>query len=277
VPALQHNADLCKKIGYDIGVSTHNFKSYSKALRPAAAREWGVTDKHSVKYVRPRSPADYAGLKQGDHIIGPNGEALSARSKGLQKLLAQGQAELSIRRGNEVKSVAISSDPICAYSVHLRMNPTVNAYATGRAIIVTSGMMDFAKTDEELALIVGHELAHNTMKHIRKSVTNAVLSGMAHRYTRPFESEADYVGLYYLVRAGYNPDNVESIWRRMASINPRSVARAKTHPTFPDRFLRIRAAQDEIKAKKLAGLPLIPNFVDAKSEEKYAVSMDTDK
>ncbi|MEM9600514.1 MAG: M48 family metalloprotease, partial [Pseudomonadota bacterium] len=102
--------------------------------------------------------------------------------------------------------------------------------------------------------------AHNTMGHIRKVISNLILSGFATRYTRPFESEADYVGLYYMVRAGFEPDGVEEFWRRLADVDPRSVNRAKTHPTFPDRYLRIAAARKEIRDKQAAGEPLMPNF-----------------
>ena len=126
---------------------------------------------------------------------------------------------------------------------------------------MTSGMMDFTKSDNELALIVGHELAHNTMGHIRKSVTNYIVSLGGTRYTRPFESEADYVGLYYLTRAGYSPQGVESFWQRLSTVAPKSINRAKTHPTFPDRYLRIQAARDEILAKQNVGATLIPNFI----------------
>ena len=127
--------------------------------------------------------------------------------------------------------------------------------------------MKFAQSDDELAMIVGHELAHNSMGHIRKIVTNRILSGNATRYTRPFESEADYVGLYYQVRAGYSPDNVEDFWRRLSAVNPRNVTRAKSHPAFPDRFLRLAATREEIEAKQDAKVLLLPNF-RTKSETK---------
>ena len=97
------------------------------------------------------------------------------------------------------------------------------------------------------------------MSHVRKAITNYALSLGGTRYTRPFESEADYVGLYYTARAGFNLDNIEDIWRRLAKSSARPIVRAKTHPTYPDRYVRLAAARREIKAKIKAEQTLIPN------------------
>jgi len=129
--------------------------------------------------------------------------------------------------------------------------------------------MEFANRDEELALVVGHELAHNTMGHIRKSIQNYILlSGFATRYTRPFESEADYVGLYYMARAEYSMDGVEKFWRRLGVKNPKSIVRAKTHPITPGRLLSIRAAAEEIQSKKQEGTDLIPNYIKGEGPDR---------
>ena len=159
--------------------------------------------------------------------------------------------------------MTLTVEPVqaCNYNLRLTNSTAINAYADGRNLTITTGMMDFAESDSELALIVGHELAHNTMGHIRKSITNFIVSFGGTRYTRPFESEADYVGLYYLTRAGYSPQGVEAFWQRLATLAPRSINRAKTHPTFPDRYLRIQAAREEVLAKQKNGTPLIPNFI----------------
>ena len=259
-PILKANTELCPKLSYDIGVKTHSLKNYSKALRPGAARELGASKSPSIIYVRPGSKAEKSGLQPGDQIVKVNGRAVSASDKTLQALFKAGEVKVKIKRGEDIFIAEVEPIEICGYPARLSMSNAVNAYANGRAITMTAGMMKFTQSDAELALIVGHELAHNTMGHIKKIVTNFVLSGLATRYTRPFELESDYVGLYYVARAGYNLENIESIWRRMGLINPRSVARAKTHPTYPDRYLRMSAARDEIKAKQAAGNLLIPNF-----------------
>ena len=259
LPVLKANTALCPKTRQDIGVMMHTVKTYPKALRPAAQRELGATDNLSVRLVVKGSPADAAGVKVSDQFLSAEGKAVSPNSKALQTQFKQG-GNIRVRRGGEDLSLTVKSDPVCGYTVRLAQTSTINAYADGRNITMTSGMMNFVKNDDELALIIGHELGHNTMGHIRKIVSNIVLSLGGTRYTRPFETEADYVGLYYMVRAGYSPEGVEDFWRRLAITNPKYVARDKTHPRYPNRYLSIAATREEIKVKQAAGEPLIPNF-----------------
>lgn len=259
-PIMKANKELCRKTRLDIGITTHSLRSYSKRMRPAAAREFGASKDTSIFHVRAGSPADKAGLKRGDILLSPTQKPMSAHSKQFQTVLEETAKKLQVKRGEKEFTVSAEPEEICNYPVRLSQTSTINAYANGKKITMTAGMMNFVKDDNELALIIGHELGHNTMGHIRKIVTNMILSAGGTRYTRPFESEADYVGLYYIVRAGYNPSHVEDVWRRLGVTNPKSVARAQTHPTTPDRYLRIAAARDEIQAKKAAGQPLLPNF-----------------
>ena len=257
-PVLTANAELCPKTRPSIGIKTHKLRSYPKALREAAGRVLGAQEDAHIFHIADGSPAALAGFKRGDIIINAEGEPAKLSGESWEEDLADNS--VNIRRGSETLSLKVSPVSACDYNLRLSQSSAINAFADGRNITVTAGMMDFTQSDSELALIVGHELAHNTMGHIPKSIANYVLSLGGTRYTRPFESEADYVGLYYLVRAGYSPDGVEAFWQRLATVAPKSINRAKTHPTFPERYLRIKAGRDEILEKTKAGEPLLPNF-----------------
>lgn len=246
-----------------MGVVIHTEENYPQELRIAARRELGATDIPSVFLVAPDSPASRAGIETGDiFLIG--GQPIEPSR--LREALKAETVALTIRRDAREMTLTVEPETICRSRLRLRASTAINAFANGRNITVTTGMMDFTDSDDELALILGHELAHNTMGHIRKVVGNFILSGFATRYTRPFELESDYVGLYYMVRAGFDPDDVEVFWRRLADVDPRSVNRAKTHPTLPDRYLRIAAAREEILAKQTAGEQLVPNYKDDEGE-----------
>lgn len=261
-PILIENAELCPRINPYYGILTHSAKSYSKHIRPQAVEELGLNEDPVILYIVPDSPAAKAGIQSGDILLDDKGDAIPARALRKRDVTDDGQSTIRLLRGEEHLTLKVQTVPACDYNIGLSNSNAINAYATGRSITVTTGMMDFTKTDEELAAILGHELAHNTMGHIRKIITNTILSGFATRYTRPFESEADYVGLYYAARAGYDIENVEDIWRRIGERHPRAVGRAKSHPTTPDRFLRLKAAKSEIDAKRSAERPLVPNFKD---------------
>lgn len=172
-------------------------------------------------------------------------------------------------------------DRACDYPVTVWEEPTINAFATGSKIFITSGMIKFCKSDDELALVLGHELAHNTMSHIDAKRGNGLLmsflidgpiialtgvnpgigrnigEGM---HSQGFESEADYVGMYNTARAGFDIDGVSDLWRRMATEHPTAIYTATTHPTTANRFVVLEATRDEINAKKAAGQQLEPNM-----------------
>lgn len=262
-PIMVANAALCPRLRPYYGLTTHSDKSYPEGLRDALKSGGAVNEANTVLHVVADGPADKVGIKAGDMILNEDGASISAKTLRRQTTADNGRADLRIKRGPEMLTLSVQTMPACNYSLGIRHAGTVNAIATGRSITVTTGMMDFTKTDAELAAIIGHELAHNTLSHIRKIATTYVFSGGATRYTRPFETEADYVGLYYAARAGYDIENVEDIWRRIGHHNPVSVGRAKTHPATPDRFLRLKATYAEIEAKRAAGEALIPNFKDA--------------
>lgn len=258
-PVLTANAGLCPKVRGAIGVKTHSLKSYPKRLRSAAGRVLGADETFRIFHIADGSPAALAGFKRGDIIMNDAGEPAKLDSDSWDTVLADNT--VNIRRGSEDIAIKVEPTSACDYNLRLSGSTVINAYADGRNITITSGMMDFTKSDEELALIIGHELGHNTMGHIRKIVGNFIFSLGGTRYTRPFESEADYVGLYYMTRAGYSPKGAEGFWRRLANVAPKSINRAKSHPTFPDRYLRIQAARDEILAKQAASETLLPNFI----------------
>ena len=164
----------------------------------------------------------------------------------------------------------------------------INAYADGEKIIVTRGMTRFTESDTETALVVAHELAHNTMQHIDKLKQNTMtgsLGGLVvdsllgaagintgnqfsqlggalgqQRYSIPFEQEADYVGMYYLARAGYPVTGVADFWRRMAAEGNSSSEVRTSHPTSAERFIALERTEAEIVAKQRNGAPLVPNF-----------------
>src|SRR3989442_12453287 len=57
--------------------------------------------------------------------------------------------------------------------------PSINAGPTSARIVITEGMMRFVRSDDELAMILGHELAHLTLGHVARATVNNTLLGIA--------------------------------------------------------------------------------------------------
>ena len=202
--------------------------------------------------------------------------------KELEKLRVKSDSlKVVYKRQGEERVATFYPDLICNYPILLVQNDSVNAFANGSQIGITTGMIRFAEEDEQLGLVIAHELGHNIMDHISKLRTNSLLGTIvdlaaayygvnpqgvfgqagARMYSQEFEAEADYVGIYYMERAGYSIDNVADFWRDMAVEHPGSInqSHTSTHPATPERFLEINAAIEEIKEKKRLNQQLIPN------------------
>ena len=289
LPILRENAPLCEKKRYTTGMRFAFWRDANKEFKPAIVKHFDLGDHAKIVDVPEGTPAAAAGLESGDEIIEINGSKEPSEPKHIYKWVADTFEEmskedkvvsLSVLRGGEEKSITIEPVAVCGYPVQLKKSPVVNAFADGSRIVIHSGMMDFTRNDDELALIVGHELAHNTMLHVQKGTGNqiagAVLGALIGALigvdlsrvgadvggainSQEFEAEADYVGVYYTARAGFDVSNVANLWRRMAANNPRSIHLAgTTHPSTAKRFLAIEQTASEIAKKKSSGKPLVP-------------------
>lgn len=164
----------------------------------------------------------------------------------------------------------------------------LNAFADGTRIVIFANMVDFAKDDDHLALVLAHEYVHHMMRHVQSSQTNvaagaifgtlidAIASsqgintqGQAGKlgaqaallsYSPSFEHEADYIAMYILARANFNINDAPGFWRMMSQYNPKGIYNRTTHPTTPERFVMLQKTINEINAKKRAGQPLLPNL-----------------
>jgi hypothetical protein len=249
-----------------------------------------VEDGLKFLFVIPGFPAAESGIQVGDVITAMDGRPLSGAP--LKTVLAYYRQRMETGvplqlavRSKEGAERRVTLDPvrICKYPPQIVRSKALNAYADGKKVYVSSKMLDFAKDDAELALVMGHEIAHNILGHIHKKMGNAVVGSLLDAlvtgatgfntqglfgkvgglaYSQSFESEADYMGLYIMARAGYPYRQAADFWRRMAVENPQSIGSqfSATHPSTAERFVAISQAIAEIEGKERAGLPLVPNI-----------------
>ena len=266
--------------------------------RSILSSSFDMDDKIMITFAADRSPAAAAGIQEGDKVVGVNGKNIGTGRKAYRRLsrVLNGESNMpvamDILSSGHRKTVTVTPMEICDHPIELLRDPTVNAFADGSAIYVTTGMLGFVESREELALVIGHEMAHNTRNHMRSKMANRMLgaligalagtaiygtgpygtpsAGAQHMtnlgadagslaFSQEFEAEADYVGVYHAARAGFQVGEAAMMWRRMGTANPRSISLiGTTHPSTAKRYLAIEKAVKEIQRKQVNGEPLIP-------------------
>lgn len=188
--------------------------------------------------------------------------------------------------------LTLAPDTLCDYSLVAIKDDQLNAWADGHTVYVTSAMLRFAADDDELAVVLSHEISHNAMRHMDAKkrnmtigaifgavldvaaasqgvntggeFTNDFAAAASQVFSQEFESEADYVGMYLLARSHRPYVTAADFWRRMAQESPGSIKFASSHPTTAERYLRLDRTATEIQAKESKGDTLLPEMRDGK-------------
>lgn len=323
------NKECGKDTLFKFGYQYHQKNMYPEKLREAAARALGATDRLTVLHVVPGMPAEKAGLRKGDKVLrinkndlrgklltaedvkalifSPNAEHKTGKVKERKccetnfdddnnDLPAQQDVptmEWEVERDGNTFTVKTEGIRACKYPVNLVANDVVNAYADGRQVVVFSGLLRFTESDAELAMVVAHEISHNTLGHIQKKQANAIpglaidilLAGVGiptggafsnatgNAYAQEFESEADYSGLHIAARAGVDISIAANFWRRLGAEHPGSIAvqYGASHPSTPERFVAMEKTVEEIRGKQSLGVAVVPDKRDGSPPPAPAV------
>jgi predicted Zn-dependent protease len=295
-PLMGANAGFCgTKTRPMTGMTAWNINSVGKGFHRAARAVYNVQERLAVQFVADNSPAARAGVRSGDFIVALNGQDIPLGENAIgsaDSFLKQAgyhPVDMILERDGRTISTTVAPVEVCDYPVLIDNDSNdINAFADGRKIVVSKGILRFAENDNELALVVAHELGHLAMHHVDKMQQNAMAGAIggfaidsllaasgvgggaqfsrlgqeigAGSYSVGFEQEADYVGMYFMERAGYRSRDVADFWRRMAAENPRGVSARTDHPTSPERFIAIERTHDEIAAKRARHMQLVPNL-----------------
>jgi predicted Zn-dependent protease len=184
-----------------------------------------------------------------------------------------------------------NSDAQVPFTIKVIDSDVVNAMALpGGFFYVNSGLILAADEEAEMAGVMAHEIAHVAACHYGREMTRMNLLQMASipaifmggalgygiyegmglgipltflRFSRGFEAEADYLGVEYMYRAGYDPSAFVSFFEKIQAMEkkkPGTLSKAfDTHPQTPD---RIEKTQEEIRKV----LPAKPQYVVTTSE-----------
>lgn len=262
-----------------LGIYTKNVDRYLKKLFNLQT-SYGVV----VVVVSEGSPAESAGIRPGDIIVAIDNKRIRNQydiNRIVSNLSGGESVYVNIMRGEESLTLtALIKELPLKVSFNVVDMAGVNAAATPQAIVVTYDLMRFAKSDDEIAVILSHELAHITKGHIAKETGvniltallalgaglfsetqspgsgDSVLRGASQiadlfnrKYSRDLEREADYFGLRYVYYAGYDIEAGVGVWERFAIEVPKSMVAnfLSTHPTSVERMLRLQKTVKELQ------------------------------
>ena len=158
----------------------------------------------------------------------------------------------------------------------------VNAFCMpGGKIVVYEGLLPLMASEDELAVVVGHEVGHAVSKHSNERMSQALLAqfgasivnvalskkseamqsvgntvfglgaqlGVMLPYSRTHEYEADYVGLVFMAMSGYNPGSALAFWQKMSNLSGggNTVDFLSTHPSDSKRIAEIQRRLPEVE------------------------------
>jgi metalloendopeptidase OMA1, mitochondrial len=206
------------------------------------------------------------------------------------RVVTSGPAYDQVHRVSSRLAAAMSDAVRFDWQVAVVDDPAQNAFCLpGGKICVYTGILKITRTDDGLAVVLGHEMAHATCHHgaervLQQNMTQTAMLGVQGSmadlgyqeqralmgllgagaqygvllpFSRSHESEADLVGLKYMTRAGYDPREAVHFWRRMAEASGGSGQPefASTHPLHETRIRQIEEWLPEVLKERAATIP----------------------
>ena len=275
-----HNAPLCPQQLIWPGLLLHDLNQYGPRFRTAARETFRLEANYpAVLAIVPGSPADMARLTEDETITTINErpvvlaplqrrattQSINAVTAQLQEALQTGLVRLDVRKGAVRREIVLNGIAGCALRVELSPGPGLTAAADGETVQVSGALAEFVANDDELAVVAGHEMAHNILRHrerldaagVRRGLLGSI--GKNASRIRATEEEADYLGLYLAARAGYDISAGIAFWERFGRRTSWGIFNSPTHPGWRKRQAAVKAAIMEIAAQRASGHTLLPD------------------
>lgn len=167
------------------------------------------------------------------------------------------------------------------WEFNLVQNNEVNAFCLpGGKIVVYEGLLSVAQTEAELAVVLGHEIAHAVAKHSNERMSQQIMTqygmailsqalsqksdavqtvatsvfglgaqvGFMLPYSRKHEYEADYMGIVFMEIAGYDSESAVGFWTKMSAGGSSTSDFLSTHPSDNKRISEIKRRLPEARS-----------------------------
>lgn len=204
------------------------------------------------------------------------------------------------------QNLARNSDLTIPLTVKVIDSPEINAFALpGGFLYVNTGMLLAADEEDQIAGAMAHEIAHVAARHWASQMTKATIAQYAMlplifipmsagvyygvveaylngvplaflKFSRGAEAEADYLGIQYMYKAGYDPNSYVTFFGKIIEQDRRSPGSIPTvfasHPPTPDRIVKSEEEIKEILPKRDQYLVSTSEFDDMKARLQMVIS-----
>ena len=268
------NAPFCPELYNVAGFSIHNLRQYED--QDAARNAFGFAGDYAVLALVEDGPADISGISRDDTVLSVNARDLAPDASDLAALkdqpepyqaflwgqmqideaLQEGLTRISLLRDGEHVSVNISPVSACKSRFEIEPSDNFDASADGSLVKITSALADYMASDDELAAMLAHELAHNILNHRRRlndaGISRGILQqfGRNARLTKQTEIEADRLAIWLMVNAGYDPQAAITLWTRYGKEHGHGIFSAATHYRWKKRVNLFREEITKINATR---------------------------
>ncbi len=265
---LEHIKDPSGKSYPYVGIKAVNLEGLDKDEREAFYRaEKVILPKRGYLIVYVPPYYRHHGVKVFDILDPKQGNVSAKVGKPFTLLLMNGKKI-------KVKPETIKTTPVC---FHIVDSMVINAWVTpGNNLYVTTAMCRTLPDDDELAIVIGHELGHLKRGHLKKrealsfvyGILGVVASSLGGRpgyeayrtaasfaflkFSRDQEREADFFGMMFAYQAGYDVKKAVDAWLRLATVLPESGRKSylSDHPLTSERLARMKKIVEMLKEGK---------------------------
>ena len=195
------------------------------------------------------------------------------------------------------QNIVRNSDAKVPFTIKVIDSPEVNAFALpGGFFYVNSGLLLVASEEAELAGVMAHEVAHVAARHAVRQLTRANLANFASiplifvgggigyaarsaagigvpmsfmKFSRGFEEEADYLGLQYMFKTGYDPQSYLAFFEKIQALEKKKQGTLSkvfaSHPPIEKRVAKIQHQTDVKLPARLHYVMSTSEFEDVKT------------
>ena len=268
------SAELCSGYVSNPGWTLADVEQYEPGKRSQAdyrrmaTAAFSLQSTPTVVFVHAGSAAARAGLVPGDALLSINAHAIAdtvtaraSRSRLVQIERNVPVRSVRVRRNGRPIDLTLTPERGCpSHFLISREGGLRGVSSDGRNVGVSAEMLEYVRTnDDELALVLAHELAHNILGHNKGSpATRAAGEDRSGRSKKSREAEADRWALYLMARAGYDVGAAPGFWRRWGPKTSFGIFSSGSHPGWRERAAAAEAEVAGIRAKQASGQLPIP-------------------